>query len=84
MGGGGRGEGGEGVRKLNINGEGRFCGYFFGLISMHLEDFFFKFEVENGNTFCRYLNLIYFLGMPDIPDIFFILGGGGGGVTVDA
>ena len=44
---------------------------------MHL----LKFKVQNGNTLCRYLNLKYFLGMPDIPVIF---GCGGGGVTVDA
>ena len=31
---------------------------------------FLKFKVKNGNTLCRYLNLKYFLGMPDIPDIF--------------
>ena len=37
---------------------------------------FLKFKVQNGNTFCRYLNLKYFLGMPDIPDYFFGAGGG--------
>ena len=41
---------------------------------------FLKFKVQNGNTLCRYLNLKYFLGMPDI----YWCGGGGGGVTVDA
>ena len=40
---------------------------------------FLKFKVKNGNTLCRYLNLKYFLGMPDIPDIFGAGGGGGGG-----
>ena len=40
---------------------------------------FLKFKVKNGNTLCRYLNLKYFLGMPDI-----FWCGGGGGVTVDA
>ena len=45
---------------------------------------FLKFKVQNGNTLCRYLNLKYFLGMPDIPDIFWCRGGGGGGGTVDA
>ena len=39
---------------------------------------FLKFKVQNGNTFCRYLNLKYFLGMPDIPDIFGAGGVGGG------
>ena len=39
---------------------------------------FLKIKVQNGNTFCRYLNLKYFLGMPDIPDIFWCRGGGGG------
>ena len=37
---------------------------------------FLKFKVQNGNTLCRYLNLKYFLG---IPDIFWCGGGGGGG-----
>ena len=41
---------------------------------------FLKFKVQNGNTLCRYLNLKYFLGMPDIPDIYWCGGGGGGGV----
>ena len=27
---------------------------------------FLKFKVQNGKTFCRYLNQKYFLGMPDI------------------
>ena len=45
---------------------------------------FLKLKVQNGNTLCRYLNLKYFLGMPDIPDIYWCGGGGGGGVTVDA
>ena len=40
---------------------------------------FLKFKVQNGNTLFRYLNLKYFLGMPDIPDIFWWGGGGGGG-----
>ena len=33
------GAGGGGVRKFNICGEGGFCGYFFWLISMHLQGF---------------------------------------------
>ena len=40
---------------------------------------FLKFKVRDGNTLCRYLNLKYFLGMPDIPDIYWCGGGGGGG-----
>ena len=40
---------------------------------------FLKFKVQNGNTLFRHLNLKYFLGMSDIPDIFWCGGGGGGG-----
>ena len=40
---------------------------------------FLKFKVQNGNnTLRRYLNLKYFLDMPDIPDIYWYGGGGGG------
>ena len=34
----GGGQGG-GVRKFDIYGGGGFCGYFFGLMSMHLQGF---------------------------------------------
>ena len=40
---------------------------------------FLKLKVQNGNTLCRYLNLKHFLGMPDIPDIFWCVCGGGRG-----
>ena len=74
--GGGGGGGGGGVRNFNIYGEGGFCGYFLNGSFLCIYRGFLKFKVQNGNTLCRYLNLKYFLGMPDIPDIFWCGGGG--------
>ena len=70
---------GGGVRKFNIYGGGGFCGYFFLGSCLCIYRGFLKFKVQNGNTLCRYLNLKYLLGMPDIPDIYWCMCGGGGG-----
>ena len=64
------GGGGGGVRKFNIYGGGGFCEYFFLGSCLCIYRGFLKFKVQNGNTLCRYLNLKYLLGMPDIPDIY--------------
>ena len=65
--------GGGGSENLIFMEKADFVDTFFWLVSMQL----LKFKVQNGNTFCRYLHLKYFLGMPDIPDMFWCGGGGG-------
>ena len=72
--------GGGGAENLICREEADFVDTFFGSF-LCIYRGFLKFKVQNGNTLCVYLNLKYFLGMPDIPDIFWC---GGGGVTVDA
>ena len=73
--------GGGGAENLICREEADFVDTFFGSF-LCIYRGFLKFKVQNGNTLCMYLNLKYFLGMPDIPDIFLVRGGGG--VTVDA
>ena len=71
--------GGGGAENLIFMEEADFVDTFFGSF-LCIYRGFLKFKVKNGNTLCRYLNLKYLLGMPDIPDIFWC-GGGGGGVN---
>ena len=61
--------GGGGSENLIFMEKADFVATFFCLF-LCIYRGFLKFKVQNGNTLCRYLNLKYFLGMPDIPDIF--------------
>ena len=70
------GGGGGGAENLIFMEEADFVDTFFGSF-LCIYRGFLKFKVKNGNTLCRYLNLKYFLGMPDIPDIFWCGGEGG-------
>ena len=73
----GRGGGGWGSENLIFMEEADFVDTFFGSF-LCIYRGFLKFKVQEGNTLCRSLNLKYLLGMPDMPDIFWCGGGGGG------
>ena len=75
---GGGGGGGGGSENLIFMEKADFVDTYFGSF-LCIYRGFLKFKVQNGNTLCRYLNLQYFLGKPDIPDIFWFGVGWGGG-----
>ena len=65
----GGGGGGGGAENLILMEEADLVDTFFGSF-LCIYRGFLKFKVKNGNTLCSYLNLKYFFGVPDIPDIF--------------